>query len=90
VIAPDAGGPRDLIAPCRTGLLLPVNEFEAQLPGAVAHLLAERHRYAPAARRSVLGRSWPVICEELLGHYEAVLSPFTRRRVSARRYALGE
>ena len=38
VIAPDAGGPRDLVAPCRTGLLLAVNEFEARLPAAVAHL----------------------------------------------------
>ncbi|MEY8018117.1 glycosyltransferase family 4 protein [Mycobacterium servetii] len=84
VIAPDAGGPRDLVTPCRTGLLLPVNEFEARLPAAVAHLLAERHRYAQAARRSVLHRSWPVICDELLGHYEAVLSPFARAQVSAR------
>ncbi len=90
VIAPDAGGPRDLIAPCRTGLLLPVNEFEARLPAAVAHLVEERHRYATAARRSVLGRSWPVICDELLGHYEAVLSPAARARVSHRRYAQGE
>ena len=90
VIAPDAGGPRDLVAPYRTGLLLPVNEFEARLPAAVAHLLAERHRYALAARRSVLGRSWPVICDELLGHYEAVLSPFARKRMLAKRYAQGE
>jgi phosphatidylinositol alpha 1,6-mannosyltransferase len=90
VIAPDAGGPRDLVTPCRTGLLLPVNEFEARLQGAVAHLIQERHRYAPAARRSVLGRSWPVICDELLGHYEAVLSPFTRRRILTKRYAQGE
>ena len=90
VIAPDAGGPRDLIAPYRTGLLLPVKEFQARLPDAVDHLLAERHRYAPAARRSVLGRSWPVICDELLGHYEAVLSPFARRRLRANRYAQGE
>ncbi|MEB3983604.1 glycosyltransferase family 1 protein [Mycobacterium sp. 663a-19] len=73
VIAPDAGGPRDLVAPYRTGLLLGVNEFEARLPTAVAHLVQERHRYSPAARRSVLGRSWPVICDELLGHYQAVL-----------------
>lgn len=77
VIAPDAGGPRDLVTPWRTGLLLPVDEFEARLPVAVTHLIEERHRYAPAARRSVLGRSWPVICDELLGHYEAVLSPVT-------------
>jgi phosphatidylinositol alpha 1,6-mannosyltransferase len=73
VIAPDAGGPRDLVTPCRTGLLLPVNEFEARLPTAVAHLVEERHRYSPAARRSVLSRSWSAICDELLGHYEAVL-----------------
>lgn len=90
VIAPDAGGPRDLVAPWRTGLLLGVNEFEARLPGAVAHLLQERHRYSHAARRSVLGRSWPVICDELLGHYEAVLSPYAPARVSFRRHAQGE
>jgi phosphatidylinositol alpha 1,6-mannosyltransferase len=90
VIAPDAGGPRDLVTPCRTGLLLSVDEFEARLPSAVDHLIAERGRYALAARRSVLGRSWPVICDELLGHYEAVLSPFARRRAFAKRYAQGE
>ncbi|OBF71861.1 alpha-mannosyltransferase [Mycobacterium sp. 852002-51613_SCH5001154] len=89
VIAPDAGGPRDLVTPWRTGLLLGVGEFEARLPAAVTHLIDERHRYALAARRSVLGRSWPVICDELLGHYEAVLSPFARRRMFAKRYAQG-
>jgi phosphatidylinositol alpha 1,6-mannosyltransferase len=92
VIAPDAGGPRDLITPWRTGLLLPVNEFQARLPGAVGHLLEERHRYSPAARRSVLARSWPAICDELLGHYLAVQSPEARARadVSLRPYAQGE
>ena len=72
VIAPDAGGPRDLVTPMQTGILLGVNEFEQRLSPAVDHLIAERSRYAPAARRSVLGRTWPVICDELLGHYEAV------------------
>ena len=90
VIAPDAGGPRDLVTPWRTGLLLGVGEFEAQLPAAVAHLLDERPRYARAARRSVLGRSWPVICDELLGHYEAVLSPGAVARTSQQRRAQGE
>jgi phosphatidylinositol alpha 1,6-mannosyltransferase len=72
VIAPYAGGPRDLVVPYRTGLLLAVDEFEAKLPDSVDHLIAARHRYSVAARRSVLGRTWPAICEELLGHYEAV------------------
>lgn len=73
VIAPNAGGPRDLVSPLRTGLLLDVPEFESRLPAAVDHLLAERGRYTGAARRSVLSRTWPAICDELLGHYEAVL-----------------
>lgn len=90
VIAPDAGGPRDLVTPWRTGLLLPVKEFEAQLPGAVAHLLEDRQRYALAARRSILQRSWPAICDELLGHYEAVLSPIARAQMARRRHAQGE
>lgn len=79
VIAPDAGGPRDLIAPWRTGLLLPVAEFEAKLPEAVEHLIAERQRYSVAARRSVVGRTWPVICDELLGHYEQVIGQRAQR-----------
>jgi phosphatidylinositol alpha 1,6-mannosyltransferase len=89
VIAPDAGGPRDLVTPWRTGLLLPVNEFEARLPAAVAHLLEERQRYSHAARRSVLARSWSAICDELLGHYWAVQSPYAgaNARTSLRRYA---
>jgi phosphatidylinositol alpha 1,6-mannosyltransferase len=81
VIAPDAGGPRDLVTPMHTGLLLPVGEFEARLPAAVAHLVDERARYSAAARRSVLHRSWPAICDELLGHYEAVLG--SRRAAAA-------
>jgi phosphatidylinositol alpha 1,6-mannosyltransferase len=76
VIAPDAGGPRDLVAPYRTGLLLPVAEFESRLEVAVDHLIDERHRYSIAARRSVLSRTWGSVCEELLGHYRAVHTPW--------------
>ncbi|EUA52370.1 GDP-mannose-dependent alpha-mannosyltransferase domain protein [Mycobacterium xenopi 4042] len=78
---PDAGGPRDLVTPWRTGLLLPVDEFEARLGTAVAHLIDQRPRYSHAARRSVLHRSWPAICDELLGHYAAVLQ--SRREAAA-------
>jgi phosphatidylinositol alpha 1,6-mannosyltransferase len=72
VIAPNAGGPRDLVAPMHTGLLLDVPEFQRRLPAAVEHLIAERPRYSTAARRSVLSRTWPAVCAELLGHYDAV------------------
>ena len=79
-IAPNAGGPRDLVTSYRTGLLLSVDEFEAKLPEAVDHLIAERQRYSAAARRSVLTRTWPAICDELLGHYDEVIG---RRRLKA-------
>jgi phosphatidylinositol alpha 1,6-mannosyltransferase len=69
--------------------LLPVMYFEAQLPNAFAHLLRDRQRYSLAARRSVLERSWPAICDELLGHYEAVLSPVARTRMR-RQHAQGQ
>lgn len=72
VVAPDSGGPRDLVAPFRTGALLPVQRFESELGQAVNHLLAERPRYSQAARHSVLGRTWPAICEQLIEHYCAV------------------
>lgn len=73
VIAPNAGGPRDLVAPYRTGLLLAVDEFETKLVESVDHLISERQRYSVAARRSVVGRTWSAICDELLGHYEDVI-----------------
>jgi phosphatidylinositol alpha 1,6-mannosyltransferase len=81
VIAPDAGGPRDLVTPMHTGILLGVGEFEARLNGAVDHLVAERARYAAAARRSVLARTWPAVCDELLDHYDSVIG--LRRRKAA-------
>jgi phosphatidylinositol alpha 1,6-mannosyltransferase len=72
-IAPDAGGPRDLVVPGRNGMLLPVADFEACLGMAVEHLVqpATRSRFSAAARRGVLSRTWPAICDELLEHYAA-------------------
>ncbi|MGV0794424.1 glycosyltransferase family 4 protein [Mycolicibacterium sp. XJ1819] len=78
VVAPNAGGPRDLVAPYRTGLLLDVDEFDCRLADSVDHLIAERRRYSLAARRSVLGRTWPAICDELLGHYQDVIAATSR------------
>ncbi|MEV0296802.1 glycosyltransferase family 1 protein [Nocardia sp. NPDC050710] len=74
VIGPDAGGPRDLIAHCRNGYLLPVDRFTELLPSAVAALRDPdiRARFAAAARKSVLHRTWPAVCTELMGHYAEV------------------
>ena len=76
VIGPDAGGPRDLIAHCRNGYLLPVDRFEELLPSAVSafHDRGLRARFGEAARKSVLQRTWPVICSQLVGHYRDVMS----------------
>ncbi len=72
VVAPDAGGPRDLVRPFRTGLLNPPEQFAELLPRSVDHLLAERPRYSEAARQSVLKRTWPTVCGQLIDHYRAV------------------
>jgi phosphatidylinositol alpha 1,6-mannosyltransferase len=77
VIAPDAGGPRDLVAHGRTGFLIEPHDdagFAAELVSTVELLRhpAVRRRMGAAARGSVLDRTWPAVCDELLGHYEQV------------------
>lgn len=71
VIGPDAGGPRDLVSHCRNGYLLPVDKFTELLPSAVGALAepTTRARFGDAARKSVLHRTWPAICDELISHY---------------------
>ena len=56
VVAPDTGGPRDLVLPGRTGHLV---GDDAALRDAVEHLLdpAARARFGATARRSVLRRT---------------------------------
>jgi phosphatidylinositol alpha 1,6-mannosyltransferase len=72
VIAPDSGGPRDLIDHGRTGFLL--RDMDTELRPTVSELRdpALRARLAQAAHHAVQGRTWPAICDELLGHYAAV------------------
>jgi len=75
VIAPAAGGPLDLVADGGTGFLVPPCDGDA-LAAAAGKLVADpalRYRMGEAARRRVLGRSWPALVDELIGHYTAVL-----------------
>jgi phosphatidylinositol alpha 1,6-mannosyltransferase len=77
VLAPDAGGPRDLVTHDHTGYLLEPyddNRFAGELWSYV-ELLRERglrRRLGAAARESVLARTWTAVCDELLAHYEQV------------------
>ena len=75
VVAPAAGGPLDLVVDGVTGYLVPPSDPDA-FTAAVAGLAADpatRAAFGAAGRRKVLGRSWPALTEELIGHYAAVL-----------------
>jgi phosphatidylinositol alpha 1,6-mannosyltransferase len=87
VVAPDAGGPRELVHHERTGFLVPPGP-EGPLRAAVVRLRddpALRQAFGRAGRRAVQGRTWPAICDELLLHYRAVVDPpvATRTRSEA-------
>ncbi|MCM0676783.1 glycosyltransferase family 1 protein [Micromonospora phytophila] len=74
VVAPDAGGPVDLVESGVTGELVPPANGDA-LAHAVAALAADdarRAAYATAARAAVRRRSWTAVGDELIGHYRAV------------------
>jgi phosphatidylinositol alpha 1,6-mannosyltransferase len=75
VVAPAAGGPLDLVEDGVTGYLVPPGDADA-FTAAVVRLAADpaaRAAFGAAGRRKVLGRSWPALTEELIGHYAAVL-----------------
>ncbi|MQA86337.1 MAG: glycosyltransferase [Streptosporangiales bacterium] len=76
VVAPAAGGPLDLVRPGYNGLLYPPDD-PASMRTAVATLAGDpfaRGRMSDHARRSVSGRTWASICDELLGHYHDVVA----------------
>ena len=88
VVAPAAGGPLDLVEDGVTGFLVPPSDPGA-FTAAVARLAADpamRAAFGAAGRRKVLGRTWPALTEELLGHYAAVLGPGARARTPRSRH----
>ncbi|WP_338930968.1 glycosyltransferase family 1 protein [Streptomyces netropsis] len=76
VIAPAVGGPLDLIDHGRTGLLVRPYDAEAVRDAVLAlePCRGRRAAYGRAGRESVLGRTWTVIGDRLLGHYDDVLA----------------
>ncbi|MEU4012167.1 glycosyltransferase family 1 protein [Streptomyces pseudogriseolus] len=76
VVAPAAGGPLDLVAHGRTGLLVPPGDAAA-VRDAVRTLTAQpalRAEYGAAGRATVEGRTWAAIGDQLIGHYADVLA----------------
>jgi len=75
VVAPSAGGPLDFVQHRRNGLFWSP-EVPETLVGAVDELARDpglRARLGAAARAEVEQRPWPVIMNELIGHYRAVI-----------------
>lgn len=85
VVAPAAGGPLDLVDEGVTGALVPPGDPGA-LAAAVSALAADPRRrdaMGAAARAKVLGRSWPALTDELVGHYCAVARADASARMAA-------
>jgi len=80
VVAPAAGGPLDIVSEGTTGFLVPPGA-PGPLAEAVSQLVRDRAMRAAmgvAARQKVAGHTWPVLGDELIGHYAEVLdSPGT-------------
>jgi len=75
VVAPAAGGPLDIVSEGTTGFLVPPGA-PGPLAAAVSRLVrdpAMRAAMGRAARQQVAGRTWPVLGDELIGHYAEVL-----------------
>ena len=83
VVAPAAGGPRDLVTPGQTGLLYdPDSVFE--LRAAVMRLSANRELrtlYGANARAEVEARTWNTVGDQLMAYLEGVIS--ARKPVAA-------
>jgi phosphatidylinositol alpha 1,6-mannosyltransferase len=76
VVAVGAGGLLDLVDSSRTGWLYPPGDLRA-LRAHVADLVGDewkRRAMGMAAHDKVRARTWPVVCDRLLRHYEEAAS----------------
>jgi phosphatidylinositol alpha 1,6-mannosyltransferase len=72
VVAVGAGGLLDLVDSSRTGWLYPPGDLQA-LRSRVADLVGDlwkRRAMGAAAHHKVRARTWPVVCDRLMRHYE--------------------
>jgi phosphatidylinositol alpha 1,6-mannosyltransferase len=76
VVAVGAGGLLDLVDSSRTGWLYPPGDLRT-LRAHVADLVGDewkRRAMGTAAHDKVRARTWPVVCDRLLGHYDEAAS----------------
>ncbi|MBG6107427.1 glycosyltransferase family 1 protein [Frigoribacterium sp. CG_9.8] len=76
VVATARGGPVDLVDSSRTGWLHTPGDL-GQLRRHVMDLIgddAKRAAFGEAAFESVQGRTWPVVCELLIHHFECAIT----------------
>jgi len=74
-IVPTTGGPADLVQHGKTGYVINTHRPD-ELESAVLHfkLRNDRKNMALLSRKSVIGRTWPVINNQLLRHYEDLIT----------------
>ncbi|MGW2722492.1 glycosyltransferase family 4 protein [Streptomyces sp. NPDC001492] len=85
VVAPAVGGPLDLVAHGRTGLLVPPHDADATRD-AVQSLAGDPERrisFGATARATVEGRTWAAVGDQLIGHYADVLAARQKTAVAA-------
>ena len=91
VVAVGRGGPLDIVDSSRTGWIYQPGDL-GELRARVADLAyddAKRAAFAEAAWASMQGRTWPVLCEQLVGYYEKAIHVQRRRRGELSRRLLG-
>ena len=75
VVAPDSGGPRDIVRHGETGYLYEP-EDDGDLRRRIAEVAADpalRERMGEAGRRAVLARSWDAVCDQLFEYYDRAM-----------------
>ncbi|RKR73193.1 glycosyltransferase family 4 protein [Frondihabitans australicus] len=82
VVAPNVGGPVDLVRHGEDGFLVDPRHDHAYRR-AVLSLVSnaeQRARFGEAGRRAILGRTWEHLGDELIGHYQSVVGTAATRR----------
>ncbi|MDR0848231.1 MAG: glycosyltransferase family 1 protein [Propionibacteriaceae bacterium] len=86
VLAPAKGGPIDLVQSGHTGYLYPPGDLAA-LRDRTIELVNDKEKrdsFSQAARQFTATRTWPAICDQLLGYYAEVIQEASRTHKDGR------